>query len=114
MSEHDDHVLRAILDSIDGVRDQVSVIQRKLDEHVQSEDDRYLRAFPDGDLDGHRRAHAAQIRKAEEQAEFWRKMRIKIGEMTVWAVLVCLAAVLAYYWNGHMPSSAQINIPGAK
>lgn len=114
MSDQQGEVLRAILTSVDGVRTEVAQIQRKLDEHVQSEDDRYLRAFPDGDLDGHRRAHAAQIRRAEEQAEFWRRMRIKMGEMTVWALLVCVAAIVAYYWNGHMPSSAHINIPGAK
>lgn len=111
---NDDTVLQAILDSVGGLRTEIQQIQTKLDEHVKDEDDRYLRAFPDGDLDGHRRAHAAQIRRAEEQAEFWRKMRIKIGEMTVWAMLVCLAAIVAYYWNGHMPSSAHINIPGAK
>lgn len=35
-------------------------------------------SFPEGDADGHRRHHEALIRKAEESAEFWAKMKLEI------------------------------------
>lgn len=53
-----------------------------------------------------------QIAKAKMQNAFWAKMRDKAGELTVAAFLACLFAVLVYYWNGHMPTSAQITTMG--
>jgi len=35
-------------------------------------------AYPDGDPDGHRRYHEASIRKAEESAQFWAKMKLEL------------------------------------
>lgn len=37
-------------------------------------------SVPDGDVEGHRRHHMALIKKAEENAEFWSKMRIELGK----------------------------------
>lgn len=50
-----------------------------------------------------------QIERAKMQNAFWSKMRDKAGELTVAAFFACLVAVAVYYWNGHMPTSAQIS-----
>ena len=49
-------------------------------------------AFPEGDPAGHRKHHEAVIAAAEENAEFWKKMRVEIGKYGIlsllgWAVL---------------------------
>jgi hypothetical protein len=54
-------------------------------------------AVPDGDWDGHRRAHEAAIRRAEEQAEFWKAMRIAGAK---WAGLGLLGLFAAWMWSG--------------
>ena len=41
-------------------------------------------AFPDGDADGHRRYHQAQIIALENRAEFWKKMQY---EITKWGLI---------------------------
>lgn len=40
--------------------------------------DRFSKAFPNDDPDGHRRFHEAEIRRAEARAEFWEKMRFEV------------------------------------
>ena len=103
--------IRDEVNALHAIRDEVAGLQETLERHVEDEKAICKTAFPDGDPDGHRRAHEAAIRLAEERADFWQKMRIKAGEMTVWAFIACMGAVVAYYWNGHMPSSAQIQLP---
>ena len=87
---------------------------RDVKEHIDDETSLCRAAFPNGDADGHRRAHEARIKEAEERAELYRRLRIKAGEMTVWAFLICVASVAIYYWNGHMPQSAHISMPVGK
>ena len=53
-----------------------------------------FKAFPGDDVEGHRRAHEAQIEMVEEK----RKLRIAIQEKTIsgliWAALVALGTAL--------------------
>ena len=58
-----------------------------------------LRAFPEGDPDGHKRHHEAVIKAAEEKAEFWKSMRKKVTEWGLvgvlgWAAFALWAAFL--------------------
>ena len=103
--------IRKDVDVVHQVQRELGQVSESLKQHVSKDNELYLNAFPDGDPDAHRRTHEAAIQLAEERAEFWRKMRIKAGEMTLWAFLICLATVAVYYWNGHMPASAHINLP---
>lgn len=50
--------------------------------------------FPDGDLDGHRRAHAAVIAIQNEKDKLWSEVRTKIVTGAVWGAcgLLALAA----------------------
>lgn len=51
-------------------------------------------AFPDGDPDGHRIAHEAWIKKVEESAAFWKKMREELIKYGLFAFLgFCVVAV---------------------
>ena len=106
--------LHAKIDDFDVLKECQATIRSELSAHVGREESLFVRAFPDGDPDGHRRAHEAQILAAEKKAEFWTRMAVKAGEMTVWVFLTCFIAVLVFFWNGHMPASAQLNLPVPK
>lgn len=103
--------IRKEVDVVHQVQRELGQVSESLKQHINDDKELCVNAFPDGDPDGHRRAHEAAIKLAEERAEFMRRMRIKAGEMTVWAFLICLVTMIVYYWNGHMPASAQINLP---
>lgn len=102
------------VDAISGTQVTLMSFKKDFEAHLERETQMCRAAFPNGDPDGHRRAHEARIREVESKAVFWEKMRVKAGELTVWAFLFCLVAVIAFYWNGHMPADARINIPLGK
>ena len=54
-------------------------------------------AFPDGDLDGHRRAHQTVIAAAADRATLWKSVREKTISGSIWAGIVLLAAALWEY-----------------
>lgn len=56
-------------------------------------------AVPEGDVDGHRRHHEALIKKAEESAEFWSKMRIELSKA---GLLGFCAWALYALWNAFL------------
>jgi hypothetical protein len=45
------------------------------------------------DFDGHRRYHEAMIKAAEEQAAFWRELKIDIAKKGLWGLLVILCGL---------------------
>lgn len=56
-------------------------------------------AFPEGDPDGHRKHHEADIKAAEEKAEFWKKMRYELMQKGLivfvpWAIYALWGAFL--------------------
>lgn len=57
------------------------------------------KAYPDGDPDGHRIAHEAWIKRAEESAAFWRKMREKLAEH---GLIVFLGFALLAVWQAFL------------
>lgn len=54
-------------------------------------------AFPDGDLDGHRRAHQTVIAAAADRATLWKSVREKTISGSIWSGIVLLAAALWEY-----------------
>lgn len=113
--------LTKLHDRLDEVHPAIVEIRTELRDHIRDENAVLQSAFPDGDGAGHKRAHEAMIRKAEaeaieaqDRAAIWLAMRKKAAEMSVYGFIVLILAILVYYWNGHMPSSAHINLPGVK
>lgn len=56
-------------------------------------------AFPDGDVSGHRAAHESWIRKVDESAAFWRKMR---EELTKYGLIAFLGFVAVSAWQSFL------------
>lgn len=50
-----------------------------------------IKSFPEGDADGHRKAHEAQMQAIEARAEFWRKMLFEVSKYGLLGVLGWLA-----------------------
>jgi hypothetical protein len=69
---------------------------------MDSKVDQVLAGFPEGDPEGHRRAHDAMIKKAEESTKFWRELRVKLAEKGVWAVLMFISGALYWYLMDRM------------
>jgi len=51
------------------------------------------KSFPEGDPDGHRAAHEAWIKREEDKAEFWKKMRFEVSRWGIMGLLGWLAIV---------------------
>ena len=51
-------------------------------------------AFPDGDIDGHRRTHEEYIKIAENRSKLWQAVLESVLKMGVWAGVVTLATIL--------------------
>lgn len=57
------------------------------------------RAFPDGDLDAHRRFHEQQVVNEKERRELWRTLRDKTLGAVVWAVIVAISTAVWQYFR---------------
>lgn len=69
------------------IRDEGRAMRKDLKDHIADEAVMVNHAFPGGDVDGHRMAHAAWIKKAEQQAKFWEEMRSSAAKWGVIGVL---------------------------
>lgn len=56
-------------------------------------------SFPDGDPDGHRRAHEAWIKREEDRAAFWEKMKI---ELSKYGLLGFMGWAVYYLWQAFL------------
>ena len=52
-------------------------------------------AFPDGDPDGHRKAHEAWIRREQARAVFWERIR---DEAVKWGIFGVIGFVVMAVW----------------
>ena len=59
----------------------------------------YVSAFPDGDPLGHRRHHELVIKKEEERAAFWTKMKEEIFK---WGLIGFLGWAVFYLWQAFL------------
>jgi NTP pyrophosphatase (non-canonical NTP hydrolase) len=82
-------------------------MDRKLTKHMTEETQELAEAivklqgiaFPEGDTDGHRRAHEAWINKANKSAEFYDKMKTALAQYG----LLAFAGWAAYaLWNSFL------------
>jgi hypothetical protein len=86
------------------VHDTVSEIDKKIDKHIKADAEDLANnikklmsdAFPEGDAGGHRRVHEADIRRVEDRALFWRKMKFAISQ---WGLLGFLGWAGYYLWK---------------
>lgn len=51
-------------------------------------------AFPNGDIDGHRRAHESMIKAAEAEERFWESVKLDVVKKGVWAVLIVIISLV--------------------
>lgn len=60
------------------VQNLEQALQRSTDDQKKAVADVLDRAFPEGDPEGHRRYHEAAIAAAEEQRDFWKKLKLEL------------------------------------
>ena len=51
-------------------------------------------AFPEGDVDGHRKYHEAKIKAAKAEEEFWTDLKLDIAKKGTWGVLVIIIGLV--------------------
>ena len=89
----------ALLVLVQQVHADVQVFSKRLDEQRRDEALQLaeavatlmIKSFPDGDADGHRKAHEAQMAAIEARAEFWRKLLFEVTKYGLVGVVGWLA-----------------------
>lgn len=84
---------------LDTIASAVQTTASELRAHTEGEAARIAAiaaGFPDSDPIGHRRYHEAEIRRAEEKAQFWGKLRL---ELTKWGLLGFLGWAAVSLWQ---------------
>lgn len=80
------------------IDEKLKPIHAKLDELKSM----MVSAVPDGDFDGHRKAHEAWLAEVKERREMWAKVRSSLLEKSLWTLAVGLAGLLLYWIQGHI------------
>jgi hypothetical protein len=96
---------KALLVLVQQVHEDVRGINKRLSEHMHDETLALaeavvaltLKAFPEGDPDGHKAYHEAQMKASEDKAAFWAKMRFELSRA---GLLGFLAWAGIQLWNG--------------
>jgi len=91
---------RALVILVQQVHDSQQALDDKLTQHMADETRRLAeavadvikRSFPEGDADGHRKAHEQQMQTIAARAEFWKKLLFELSKYG----LVGLAGWLTY------------------
>lgn len=97
----------AVVRAIDNLRDEIGqrhventssleVLEKDLKVVIDRVDD-LAKGFPGGDADGHRRAHEALIRRAEERAKFYEDLRSELAKKGLWALIALIGVALWQY-----------------
>ena len=89
-------------ETMNGVRSEITEIKHTLLDHIKDEAAICQSAFPDGDPDGHRRMHEAEIKRKEAEAEVWLAAKKKIIEMTVIGLISGFSILIVFYWKGNV------------
>ena len=84
---------------VQSIHADVRSMREELATHISNEPEDWAKvikkisesAFPDGDADGHRKAHEAQMNAIMNRAEFWRKMAFEITKYGLIGVIGWLA-----------------------
>ncbi|SDI65500.1 hypothetical protein SAMN04487926_12165 [Paraburkholderia steynii] len=97
----------AVVVALDALRDEIGqrhventssleVLEKDLKVVIERVDD-LARGFPDSDPEGHRRAHEALIRKAEERAALYKALREELAKKGLWALVLLLGIAVWQY-----------------
>lgn len=103
----------ALLMLVEKIHHDVNALSTRLDMHMHDEtlalaeavSTLMLKSFPQGDPDGHKALHEADIQAAKDKAEFWKKMRFELSRAGILAFLIWAGIQL---WKGALagPSSS--------
>ena len=85
------------------IHTDVKLLDKKLTEHIAEETEEFKLliksafacSFPAGDAEGHRKVHEADIQRALDRAEFWKKM---LYEITKYGLLGVLGWIAIQLW----------------
>jgi len=78
---------------------QAKITEYKVDAAIRGIDE--LRtAFPEGDLNAHRREHEAVIHRTEARARLYEALLTEVTTKGLWALLVFVGAAVVYYVRG--------------
>lgn len=99
--------MQVILQLVQQIHDNQIAMDAKLTKHMTEETKELAEAikklmddsFPDGDPSGHRRAHEVRIKREEERAEFWKKMRLELGK---WGLLGLVGWLVVVAWQAFL------------
>ena len=95
-----DSLVLALMQEING---KIDKIDSRLSAHIADEPVQFKalfdQAFPEGDPDGHRRLHEAEIKRLEDRAQFWHELRNHLAKwgligFTGWLLYVAWLAFL--------------------
>lgn len=94
-------LLRALMEQL---MERMNALDVKMTQHATTQPEAIRVAIsaamnaclPDGDADGHRRAHAAWIKREEERAQFWQELRLALAK---WVGLGLLGFFVAAAWH---------------
>jgi hypothetical protein len=78
------------------MRTEYKDLRIELSNHIKDEMMILTHAFPDGDPDGHRRAHEAWVLKAESQAKVWEDLKLSVIK---WGVIGFLGFLAVAGWK---------------
>lgn len=99
---------QAVLEMMAALSTQIGQLNASIHQHRKEQQVELeavmIRAFPDGDPEGHRRHHEAVIRAAEARAEFWAKMRF---ELFRWGLLGFMGWALLTMWKSFIQGPQQ-------
>ena len=93
----------ALMLLVQTIHTDVRSMREDLATHISNEPEDWARvvrkisedAFPDGDADGHRKAHEAQMNAIIARAEFWKKM---VFEITKYGLIGLLGWLAFHAW----------------
>lgn len=86
MSDDLDDVMERRLHHIERIEFQLRTIEQKLD--------MITKAFPEGDLAGHRRAHELMIAEAARQDKLWQELKLDIMKYLVRGIMLVMVALI--------------------
>jgi hypothetical protein len=75
------------------IDDKLKPVHEKLDELKTM----MTSAVPDGDFDGHRKAHEHWLEEVSERKAMWSKVRASLLEKSIWTLIGALV-IGAWYW----------------
>jgi len=105
-------LVQKVHEDVKGMKVDVVGLTSRLDVHMRDEtlalamavSELMIKSFPQGDPDGHKALHEADIQAAKDKAEFWKKMRFELSRAGILAFLVWAGVQV---WKGALagPSS---------